>query len=142
MNAEQQAVVALENYDAARLEFLIQRWTKFFSETNWPFSYTDDIAKRCESLWTWIESSGARAELVTALVVLANRHNRFFVWRVAARLIEASQTRESIEQLVPRMMMLDEDELASVSDYLAKPKIASKLRPIFEMVIGASVDIT
>lgn len=140
MTADEQAFVALEIHDVSCIERLTQQWTNFFSETSWPFSYTDDIAKRCEFLWAWIGSASARAQLIIALIILGNRHNRYFVWKVAARLIEASKTKETIEQLASRMIMLDKDDLTSVRDYLSMPKIASKLRPIFKSGVGVSVE--
>jgi serine/threonine protein kinase len=132
MESSQTAITALADCDVSRLERLVRRWTKFFSEASWPFSYTDEIARRCEQLWFQIKSVSVKAELVTALIILANRHHRYFVWRAAARLIEEDQSKEYVDQLIQRMIVLDEDELAFVADYLAKARISPTLRTLFE----------
>lgn len=130
MDSDPRAIAALEKRGQARIEALVQIWTKFVSESSWPFSYTDDIAIRCETLWTWLQSPAAKAELVTALIIIANRHNRFFVWRVAARLIEASRTKADIAQLEHRMFVLDRAELSPLWGYIAGSKLPTGLRMI------------
>ena len=133
MEVCEDAVKRLVEIDANRVGRLIDHWTAFFSQHRWPFSYTDDIARRCEMLWTWIPISEIRAELTRGLVLLASRHNRFFVWRVAGRLVERCQG-EDVGSLLRRLLVLDKNDLISISSYFTKAKLAPELRGLFSTI--------
>lgn len=131
MEADASAVTLIAQTNLSELEGLISNWVSFFSEKSWPFSYTDDIARRAELLWTLIDSPATRAQLAIALIRLGNSHNRFFVWRVAGGLIEKTSNKLDIDALVQQLIVLDRDDLSSVSEYLVRPRLNPVVAQIF-----------
>lgn len=133
MEADMDAIGILAAKSVSKLESLLSHWIRFFSEKNWPFSYTDEIARRIELLWAQIDSSSIRAEFVVALIVLGNNHNRFFVWRIAATLIERSGDPADASSLVQQLTIFDKDELSNVSEYLVRSRLNPLVRQLFTM---------
>lgn len=131
METDGEAIRILAAKNLSRVESLLSSWIRFFSEKSWPFSYTDEIARRVEALWSLIEAPLIRAEFVTALIVLGNNHNRFFVLRVAAGLIERSTIQEDVDSLVQQLTFMDRDEITSVSEYLAQSRLNPVLSQMF-----------
>ncbi len=131
MEADIQAVSDLASENIGRLEPLLFSWVGFISEKRWPFSYTDDIARRIEALWPLIESSFVRAKFVSALIAIGNNHNRFYVWRVTATLIEHVVDQADVDILIQELTVMDRDELVNVSEYLVRSRLNTMLEQIF-----------
>lgn len=131
MEADANAVSLLAVNNLSEFEGVLSSWVRFFSEKNWPFSYTDDIARRVELLWAGIDSSSIRAELVIALIVLGNNHNRFFVWRVAGGLIEKTIDKSDVDALIQQLMVRDRSELRGVEEYLVRSRLSPAIAQIF-----------
>ncbi|MDP1939311.1 MAG: serine/threonine-protein kinase [Gallionella sp.] len=131
MEADPEAISVLAVENLGRLEPLLSNWIGFISQKSWPFSHTDAIARRVEALWPAIESPLIRAELVVALIVLGNNHNRFFVWRSAATLIERCVHREDVDALIQQLTIMDRHDLTTVSGYLVRSRLNPVLAQLF-----------
>lgn len=76
---------------------------------------------------------------MAALIVLGNNHNRFFVWRIAAGLIEQSGDQADANSLVQQLTVMDRDEMTNVSEYLVRSRLNPMVRQIFAMERANSV---
>ena len=117
--------LSLEN--PFRLESIIRCWTHFYSRRAWPFEYTDEIARRVEVLSSQVSFHYIKVELIVSLIVLGNLHNRYFVWRIAAQLIQNLKSDNEVSDLVGRLSSL-EGELDGVAQYLSPSQIHRDLR--------------
>jgi serine/threonine protein kinase len=116
----------LSYLDEQRLEKLLEIWTEFFSSQSWPFDYTDKIAVRCNAIWNVVDSAISRARLTVSLIRLGNRHNRYMVWKTAARMISRTMT-PNVGALMNDLFQLEERELRGVREYIDRVGLRAEL---------------
>lgn len=131
MDSDVELLQDMATYDGEGFGALLTAWAEFFSQQSWPFDYTDKIANRCKELCRAVQSSGSRALLICALIVLARAHNRFYVWRVAAALIQETKTVEDTLALNQFLFAMDESHLDLLKEYVDVGSLRSSLRLLF-----------
>jgi len=130
MESDAEMLQAVAIHDPQDFDDVLKSWTEFFSQQSWPFDYTDKIARRCDQIWDLANHAGSRALIVCSLILLGNRHNRYFVWRVAASLVQRTHDSGDVRVLREYMFSMDESQLAPVCEYIDKGIIKQELRSI------------
>jgi eukaryotic-like serine/threonine-protein kinase len=131
MESEAEVLQRLAIFDEHRFDDLLKIWTEFFAGQQWPFDYTDKIARRCVQIWEFLESGNSKALIVCSMILMGNRHNRFFVWREAGQLIEHTVQQEHENALREFLFVMDEGDIARIKEYINK----QSLKPGLKMII-------
>ena len=111
---------------------LIRSFAEFTAGQGWGFDYTDLIADRCEAIFDQTPDFETRGDLIRCVIKVGVDHNRWYVLRVAARLLERSK--EAGESLVvaERIRTLDESYLETAADYVDIARLEIPLVELFE----------
>jgi len=130
MEADPCAFTLLDDADASRFGTLVRSWSDFFRTEVWPFSYTDAVAKRSELLFSICTRPQPRADLVSALIELGNRHHRFFVWRTLREMLSTVKDEGTAQSVIIALSRFDGDDLDCVSGMPVRyhPAIERRLR--------------
>ena len=83
-----EAVAALHDLAPEAAKGLMEEFCKDTGYRHWPFSRTDRIADQCIAIFGAVNDPEVRAQITACLFVLGARHNRWYVLKHAARLIE------------------------------------------------------
>jgi eukaryotic-like serine/threonine-protein kinase len=130
MESDLELLEAMAVHDPIIFDDVLKAWTEFFAQQSWPFDHTDKIAKRCEQLWKLVRHPGSRALIICGLILLGNKHNRYFVWRVAASLINATNEPKDVRTLKEFIFAMQESQLTSVCEYVDKLMMKQDLKVV------------
>ncbi len=115
MEADPCAFALLDDADASRFGTLVRLWCDFFRTEIWPFPYTDAVARRAELLFAISTRPQPRADLLSALIELGNRHHRFFVWRTLRNMLSTIKDEGTAQSVIIAMSRFDKDDLDCVA---------------------------
>jgi eukaryotic-like serine/threonine-protein kinase len=119
------------SYNPFNFRKLLLHWLSFVVENSWPFSKTDVLANRCRAIFDIVGDSEIRSGIVVAMILLAARHNRYYVWRVAGTLCENISDDETAETLANNLpSSCDSDDVLKLRTYTNY----SKLHPLIRRV--------
>ena len=117
MTLHPDAVEALHRQDPEATNELIREFCDETGRRGWPFSRTDEIANRCLGIFRVVDDPEVRAMITAGLVLMGASHNRWYVMKRAAALIERDKTPVELLALQDRLRPIPEEYLAAVGKH-------------------------
>ena len=109
---------------------IIEAFCRFITCQSWPFDYTDTLATQCHKIFDRISSAEVRAKLAVSVAEIGEKHNRWFVMRRAANMIEHAGVKDE-DALVHEFVDISSRARERIAEYLSVKDLPAKLQELF-----------
>jgi len=110
---------------------VIEAFCGFITNQSWSFDYTDTLATQCYKIFELIPSADIRARLAVSVAEIGVGHNRWFVMRSSAKMIENALAKEE-DAFVSVFIETSSHVRERVVEYLSVKKLLPKLQELFD----------
>lgn len=119
--------------DQNSMTSVFEAFGSFIAEKGFSFEYTDSVATHCTNIFHEISSSLSRAKIIASVAQLGVNHNRWFVIKRAANLIESIKSNEDIQETINLLSTLNNETRDRIANYIDFSKIGTRLRQLLEV---------